>query len=336
MQSGFSTAKARLSRSSFGNIQLVQQLPRCRLFHRSVVASPSPLRRPPAARVCLWAPFSSRLENFRLRSSHSASKRPLLFLNACAHFGTMADAAASSSEGPHLTWALLQQQNADTSAAIIEALDGDETFLAASEVQAKAIRQRDEEDDEKLAKGIKAAIEKNVLPADLVPEEYKEIDVLGKTPDEVANAIIADVGEAAKTGCVIVMCGLSGTGKGTTVARLRELLPNAQTWSNGNIFRSLTLLCARWCAKESESRGEPVAITEALTPENLATFMKCVCAVLGLHEEDCSLGVVVRGTVCQIPRTADFADSVCVLTHFALGFDVQVLELWEIWARRQL
>lgn len=175
-----------------------------------------------------------------------------------------------------LTFGLLQQQDAATSTAVIELLQGDETFEAASAKVAEAIRVRDKEDDEKLAVGIKAAVEKEVLPADFVPKKYKSIDVLGKTPDEVANAITADVGDAAESGCVIVLCGLSGTGKGTTVARLKSLLPNAQTWSNGNIFRSITLLCARYCAKLAEESGEEVGIDAALTPENLRTFLGCL------------------------------------------------------------
>ena len=32
-------------------------------------------------------------------------------------------------------------------------------------------------------------------------------------------------------GCVMTLQGLSGTGKGTTVDKLKEKLPNAQTWS---------------------------------------------------------------------------------------------------------
>lgn len=90
-----------------------------------------------------------------------------------------------------------------------------------------------------------ASLFPQVLPDDLVPEEYQAIDVLGKTPEQVAQTIVDSVGSAAETGCVIVLCGLSGTGKGTTVAVLKQMLPNAQTWSNGNIFRSITLLCAR-------------------------------------------------------------------------------------------
>ena len=36
--------------------------------------------------------------------------------------------------------------------------------------------------------------------------------------------------------------GLSGTGKGTTVSKLQAALPRAVSWSNGNVFRALTLL----------------------------------------------------------------------------------------------
>ena len=45
---------------------------------------------------------------------------------------------------------------------------------------------------------------------------YSKIDVLGKTADEVAQEIITKLG-ADFTGGVLVLVGLSGTGKGTTV-----------------------------------------------------------------------------------------------------------------------
>ena len=99
----------------------------------------------------------------------------------------------------------------------------------------------------------------------------------------MAQLIISDIGEAAKTGCVIVMCGLSGTGKGTTVAFLKRLLPNAQTWSNGNIFRSLTLLCARWCAKESEARGEEVRVCMCACACVCGVVCVCVCVLSLIH-----------------------------------------------------
>merc|ERR1712039_346337 len=61
--------------------------------------------------------------------------------------------------------------------------------------------------------------------------------------------------------------GLSGTGKGTTVAMITEQLPNCVTWSNGNVFRSLTLL-ARTFAEQNNC-----ALRDTLEPGLLASFM---------------------------------------------------------------
>lgn len=49
---------------------------------------------------------------------------------------------------------------------------------------------------------------------------------------------------------VLVLVGLSGTGKGTTVDILKKKLPNTTSWSNGNVFRSLTLLAATFCTQQ--------------------------------------------------------------------------------------
>lgn len=63
--------------------------------------------------------------------------------------------------------------------------------------------------------------------------------------------------------------------QGTTVARLRSKLEDSGkevvTWSNGNIFRSVTLLAATWCEQQGLDGFEK---DKALTPENLADFMK--------------------------------------------------------------
>jgi len=63
--------------------------------------------------------------------------------------------------------------------------------------------------------------------------------------------------------------GLSGTGKGTTVAILKEKL-GATTWSNGNLFRSVTLLAVTY----TEQNNCP--LEDALTPERLASFMDMI------------------------------------------------------------
>lgn len=77
---------------------------------------------------------------------------------------------------------------------------------------------RDIEDGEKLQLGIDFAKQKGVIDPNYIPEPYLQIDVLGKTPEQVADEIIASVtnhstDSNASAGSVVVLCGLSGTGK---------------------------------------------------------------------------------------------------------------------------
>lgn len=182
-----------------------------------------------------------------------------------------------------ISYELLQKQNAETSNALIdyyEAISGSTNgnpdavtnFTKLAEYEGALTASRDQEDGDKLQKGIDYAKEKGVIDPDFVPQPYVEIDVLGKTPDQVADEILQQVN--VESG-VIVLVGLSGTGKGTTVTTLTQKLKSEQgkqvvTWSNGNIFRSVTLLAATWC--EQQPSG-PVEIQQALTKENLAMFM---------------------------------------------------------------
>jgi cytidylate kinase len=168
-----------------------------------------------------------------------------------------------------VSWGLLEAQDASTSSAIIAAFAGDASFDQFAAVEGADIVARDAEDDLKLEAGIKIAVAKGVVPADHVPEPYIPIDVLGKTPRVVADEILGHCGDHSK-GVVIVLCGLSGTGKGTTVETLRDRLPDVTCWSNGNIFRSLTLLAATWCEQNGHTDFNAAA---ALTPELLASFV---------------------------------------------------------------
>jgi len=162
--------------------------------------------------------------------------------------------------------ALLSQQNSATSQAVLEAYLSNETFISLSDKLSKDIQQRDDEDGEKLQKGIDLAISKGVLPADVKVEQTNRISVSGMSADQVTDAIIEKLGDAPSKGCVMTLQGLSGTGKGTTVAKLAEKLPNAKTWSNGNLFRSYTLLTVTY----AEQNGKTVQ--ECLTPEILGSF----------------------------------------------------------------
>ncbi|KAL7565486.1 hypothetical protein ACA910_012225 [Epithemia clementina (nom. ined.)] len=183
-----------------------------------------------------------------------------------------------------ITYELLQKQNSDTSNALIEYYDpstnnaGAAEFTKLAEYEGDLTATRDQEDDDKLQRGIDYAKSKGVIDPNYVPQPYVDIDVLGKTPDQVADQILQQVrndsGAVVESG-VIVLVGLSGTGKGTTVTKLRQKLEGEQgkqvvTWSNGNIFRSVTLLAATWC--EQQPNG-PVDIQQALAKENLANFM---------------------------------------------------------------
>mmetsp|Transcript_12681 Transcript_12681/g.15335 ORF Transcript_12681/g.15335 Transcript_12681/m.15335 type:complete len:244 (-) Transcript_12681:959-1690(-) len=183
-------------------------------------------------------------------------------------WGQEVDPAAQDETVSGLSLETLKSQNADTSNTIISLLATNETFKTLSDNQTKMILQRDAEDAEKLQAGIQLGIDRGALET-IDPAPYKEINVLGKTPDEVAETIISDVGDAAESGAVIVLVGLSGTGKGTTVSKLSEKLSNTVTWSNGNIFRSITLLAATWCEQNGMTEFDGDA---AMTADNIKDF----------------------------------------------------------------
>ena len=196
---------------------------------------------------------------------------------------------------------LLIKQDATTSESVIAQLRGDPSFDALSASESADTAKRDREDDEKLQAGIDLAVAKGVLPAGLVPAPYHAIDVEGKSTDDITEEIISQL--PAGEGSVIVLVGLSGTGKGTTVARLSAQLPKAVTWSNGNVFRSLTLLAVRWC----EAQGlETFDAALALTPERLASFMSMLsfgCGAGGKWDITIDLGLGVTALVSDIANT---------------------------------
>lgn len=167
-----------------------------------------------------------------------------------------------------ITTSLLANQDSVMTAAIIKAYARDPAFLRVSQRLCDEIIQRDNEYGDKLAKGIQLAVDKKVLPAKVDVEPTTTVSVTGKTADTVASEIVASLGDAPSKGCVMTLQGLSGTGKGTTVAKLKEKLPNAQTWSNGNVFRSLTLLAVT----AAEQRG--CKLQDVLNAKDLDSFVK--------------------------------------------------------------
>jgi hypothetical protein len=167
-----------------------------------------------------------------------------------------------------VSWSVVSAEDDLSSNAVISLFATEPTFIEVSKKETDMILARDAEDDQKLAAGIEIAVRKGVLSAQVQVEPVITIDVYGKSADQVANEIIGHIGGISVEGCVIVMQGLSGTGKGTTVAKLQSKLPKAVTWSNGNVFRSLTLLIVTWCEQNGVSFS-----TDVLTPELLEECM---------------------------------------------------------------
>eukprot|EP00746_Dinoflagellata_sp_MGD_P165007 gnl/MRDRNA2_/MRDRNA2_94031_c0_seq1.p1 gnl/MRDRNA2_/MRDRNA2_94031_c0~~gnl/MRDRNA2_/MRDRNA2_94031_c0_seq1.p1 ORF type:complete len:558 (+),score=138.79 gnl/MRDRNA2_/MRDRNA2_94031_c0_seq1:65-1738(+) len=184
-----------------------------------------------------------------------------------------------------LTAELLAKQDSETSQAIIDANATNPAFLSLSDKLCTQIIQRDTEDGIKLGKGIQLAVDKGVLPADVAVEPTTQVSVTGKSADAVADEIIKALGDAPSKGCVLTLQGLSGTGKGTTVAKLKEKLPNSQTWSNGNVFRSLTLLAVTYTEQKS------CTLQDALKPEALAEF----CGMLEFDKFNGKFDVKIEG-----------------------------------------
>eukprot|EP00039_Didymoeca_costata_P007878 m.104793 g.104793 ORF g.104793 m.104793 type:complete len:344 (+) comp13857_c0_seq1:81-1112(+) len=187
-----------------------------------------------------------------------------------SNMGIVASAFGVEEEQQHpLNLQILQQSDSVTSNALVNRLRENQLFIEFSQREGAAILQRDNEDAEKLAKGIEISIKNGVLKK-ITPAPYYKVDVLGKSADEVAAEIQGQLPEGFKGG-VLVLVGLSGTGKGTTVDVLKKKLPNATTWSNGNVFRSLTLLAATY-SEQNFGQFNP----KVLTPENIAAFMKMI------------------------------------------------------------
>jgi len=191
----------------------------------------------------------------------------------------MATTSAATTPPTTMNYSVLEKQNAATADAIINIYSSSSEFLTLATAEGDAILVRDKEDAEKLRAGIEYSTTRGVIDADFVPEPYVEIDASGKSSEYVCDTIIGYMEAAAEiktedVGSVVVICGLSGTGKGTAVTRLSERLSNTQqvvSWSNGNIFRSLTLLAVTWCEQNLPNGTFDPRL--ALTDQNIASFL---------------------------------------------------------------
>lgn len=182
------------------------------------------------------------------------------------------------------------------------AFRGEKAFDAFAKAEMDDILKRDAEDDEKLAAGISMAVQKGVLEANPKLEALNRVDVLGKTAEAVAGEIIRALGDAPSKGCVLVLQGLSGTGKGTTCTKLQQQLPRCTSWSNGNVFRSLTLLAVTRCEQSGTAFGPSV-----LTPAFLAELVACLS--FGKYGPGGAFDIRIKGyglemLVSQVANTA--------------------------------
>jgi len=181
--------------------------------------------------------------------------------------------------------ATLEKQNYETTAAVIGAFAQHPSFAAYAQRVAEQIRGRDREDEERLARGIQFAVDKQVLPAVARAQPVCRIDMEGRSVDDVCDEILDALGQAPSRGCVVTFQGLSGIGKGTIVASLQQLLPSCSTWSNGNVFRSLTLLAVM------DAERKRCTLEEVLTPELLGSYI----GMLHLVDDNGKFDIQING-----------------------------------------
>jgi hypothetical protein len=173
---------------------------------------------------CLLLRSSSPVVGFLSRSSPSLNRRlrtrsqtPCFILSTTPRrISISASTTISVATNPvkmPLSYSLLAEQNANTTNAIIQHFAESPAFVSLSSAEGAQILQRDEEDAQKLQKGIDIAKEKGVIDPNFKAEEYITVDVLGKSPEEVADEILDKVRKQEGEGGVVVLCGLSGTGK---------------------------------------------------------------------------------------------------------------------------
>jgi hypothetical protein len=188
-----------------------------------------------------------------------------------------------------LDYEALVKQDANMTNLLIAAFADDEPFLTMANSEGQAVVARDVAHDEKLAAGIKVAVDKGALKLLAAPCLHHKVDVVDKTAEEVAMEIIATAPRTflhwSHIGCVVVLSGATGTGKRTTVARMKERMPEATLeWTNDGIFRALAMLASLHCQRlhpDGITLSDTVLINSPVhtfsesrvTTENVKTWM---------------------------------------------------------------
>ncbi len=210
-------------------------------------------------RFCVGANFTHRLK--KLQNNHN-NNRSFTGVEFSRLFASRLFSSNFTNMAGKFTFEILQHQDDVTSNHVLEHFIHSKEFHDLAVAEGSDIIKRDQEDDVKLAKGIQLAVAKGVLPKDSGVSPSTKIDVVGKSADQVAAELLKYL--PGRDGNVIILEGLSGTGKGTTVKKLQSLLPNCVCWSNGNVFRTFTYLVTEHC-NANKIEFSP----EILTPELL-------------------------------------------------------------------
>uniref|UniRef100_A0A7S4Q8X3 Uncharacterized protein n=2 Tax=Alexandrium monilatum TaxID=311494 RepID=A0A7S4Q8X3_9DINO len=92
-----------------------------------------------------------------------------------------------------------------------------------------------------LERGIQLALERELLPRDVEVEPVKHVELSGRSAEDAADEIIGTLGEAASSGCVVVLQGKACDEKKAVVTD-----PNAVcaclVWPMVTFFRAMTFM----------------------------------------------------------------------------------------------
>jgi len=133
------------------------------------------------------------MQTYRLVSSTLRQSTTVLLKSRSINASFSTKHYFSSCSNMGISYETLKKQNAETSNAIIEHWSSSESFAKLANYEGDLTVTRDQEDADKLQVGIDYAKAKGVIDPDYVPEPYVHLDVLGKTPDQVAKDILDTV-----------------------------------------------------------------------------------------------------------------------------------------------
>ncbi|KAG5502939.1 hypothetical protein JKF63_04712 [Porcisia hertigi] len=213
-----------------------------------------------------------------------------------------------------ITLQILRQQDDVCSSFVLGLLENNARFQKLSRSEGEDIVTRDNEDAEKLSDGIRIAIRKGILSGQPDVSPVTKVNVVGLSAQEVTDKIVAVL--PSKSGNVIILQGLSGTGKGTTVSKLKAVLPKCVTWSNGNIFRSYTYLCNEVLSAQGKEIEEGSLTDDLLASvAKRVTFVKCEDGMFQPMLDGTTRVVDVQNTLLKTPLISSKVPTVAQQTQ---------------------